>query len=289
MVWYGIVWYGMVWYMVWYKTSSVDMRSILHFFARGYQACQARPATSAKIFSAASAKKYQENFANIFQKISQTSFEKFQKHLSKNSRPTARFREIEFLERQRSQMNKREMTTTPDIENIVFSEPKTSGNFKKIGISNPNGKKIMIETEGCFSRGIQKSDRYDSYSMPLVLKNIDQTVKILREILQKYNEHLPEMNFDKCLYEKLERATTTIYPKLRYYGGKFNTSIYEGDKEVSPLQYLNVRCSARALICVESILLGDTTTLQIKVYEEEVTEKKEPERSPERRLLSKQC
>ena len=201
------------------------------------------------------------------------------------------------------------MTTTPDIENIDFSEPRTSGNFKKIGISNPNrkkirisnpngkkigisnpnGKKIMIETEGCFSWGIQKSDRYDSYFMPLVLKNSDQTVKILREILQKCKDHLPEMNFGKCLYEKPDRGTTTIYPKLRYYGGRFSTSTYEGDNEVSPLKYLNVRCSARAVICVESILLGDTTTLQIKVYEAEVSEKKEPERPHKRRLLSKQC
>ena len=101
--------------------------------------------------------------------------------------------------------------------------------------------------------------------MPLVLKNSHQTVKILREILQKCKDHLPEMNFGKCLYEKLERATTTIYSKLRYYAGRFSTSIYEGDTEVKPLKYLNVRCSARAVICVEGILLGDTTTLQIKV------------------------
>ena len=47
-----------------------------------------------------------------------------------------------------------------------------------------------------------------------------------------------------------------------------------------------MRCSARAVICVEGILLGDTTTLLIKVYEAEVAEKKEPERPPKRRLLS---
>ena len=145
----------------------------------------------------------------------------------------------------------------------------------------------MIETEGCFSWGIQKSNRYDSYSMPLVFKNSDQTVKTLKEILQKCRNHLPGKDFGKCLYEKLERATTTIYPKLRYYGGRFSTSIYEGDIEVSPLEYLRVRCSARAVISVEGILLGDTTTLLIKVYEAEVSEKKEPERPPKRRLLSK--
>ena len=134
---------------------------------------------------------------------------------------------------------------------------------------------------------MQKSDRYDSYSMPLVLKNSDQTVKTLREILQKCRDHLPGKDFGKCLYKKTERATTTIYPKLRYYGGRFSTGVYEGDTEVSPLKYLNVRCSARAVICVEGILLGDTTTLLIKVYETEVAEKKEPERPPKRRLLSK--
>ena len=110
--------------------------------------------------------------------------------------------------------------------------------------------------------------------MPLVFKNSDQTVKTLREILLKCKDHLPGVNFGKCLYEKPERATTTIYPKLRYYRGRFSTSIYEGDTEVSPLKYLNVRCSARAVICVEGILLGDTTTLLIKVYKAEVAEKK---------------
>ena len=148
---------------------------------------------------------------------------------------------------------------------------------------------VMIETEGCFSWGITKSDRYDSYSMPLVLNNGGQTIKILRQILQKCKDHLPEISFGKCLYEKPDRATTTIYPRLRYYGGRFTMSIYEGDTEVSPLKYLDVKCSARAVICVDSILLGDMTTLQIKVYEAEVAEKKEPERPPRRKLLSKQC
>ena len=177
------------------------------------------------------------------------------------------------------------MATTSDIGNIVFGEPKTSGKFKKICISNSDGKKIMIETEECFSWGVQKSDRYDSYSLPLVLENGDRTVKVLKKILSKCKDHLPGKDFGKCLYEKPERATTTIYPKLRYYGGRFSKSIYEGDTEVSPLKYLNVRCSARAVICVEGILLGDTTTLLIRLYEAEVAEKNLRDRL--RRLLSK--
>ena len=139
--------------------------------------------------------------------------------------------------------------TSSNIGNIVFSEPKTSGKFKKISITGLDGKKILIETGERFSCWIQKSDRYDSYSMPLVFKNDDQALRTLREILQRCKDHLPGEDFGKCLYEKPERATTTIYPKLRYYRGRFSTSIYEGDTEVSPLKYLDVRCSARAVIC----------------------------------------
>ena len=99
--------------------------------------------------------------------------------------------------------------------------------------------------------------------------------------------HLSGKDFGKCLYEKPERATTTIYPKLRYYRGRFSTSIYEGDTEVSPLKYLNVRCSVRAVICVKGILLGDTTTLLIRVYEAEVSKKEGSKKPSKKRLLSK--
>ena len=34
-----------------------------------------------------------------------------------------------------------------NIKNILFSEPKPSGNFKKITISDSDGKKILIEAE----------------------------------------------------------------------------------------------------------------------------------------------
>ena len=99
-----------------------------------------------------------------------------------------------------------------------------------------DGEKVMIETGKCFSWGIQKSDRYGSYSMPLVFKNEDQTVDTLKKILQKCEDHSSDRKFGKCLYEKPERKTTTVYPKLKYYGGRFNTSVYEGDTELNPLK-----------------------------------------------------
>ena len=42
------------------------------------------------------------------------------------------------------------------------------------------------------------------------------------------------------------------------------------DVEVSPLKYLNVRCNARAPICVKGMLIGDKINLQLKVREVEV-------------------
>ena len=114
----------------------------------------------------------------------------------------------------------------------------------------------------------------------MVFRNEDQSVDILKKILQKCEDHLSDKKFGKCLYEKPERKTTTIYPKLKYYNGRFNTG-------VSPLKYLNVKCDARAMIWVEGILLGDTTSLLIKVLEAEVSEKKEPEKLPKKRLLNK--
>ena len=55
-----------------------------------------------------------------------------------------------------------------------------------------------------------------------------------------------------------------------------NTDVYEENNKINPLEYLNKKCSARAMICVESILFGDKATLQIKIYEVEVSEEKNP-------------
>ena len=190
-------------------------------------------------------------------------------------------------------MESRRLTNLNDfnVEDMIFSEPKNTGNFKKIVISTKHSDgtsgKLITPVEECFSFGVQISDRYDTYSMPLVFKNGDQTVKVLGEILQKCKDHMSEENLGKCLYEKLERGTTTIYPELQYYNGVFNTKIFEKDVKVSPLKYLNVKCNVRAAICVECILVGNTISLQFKIYEAGVTpvEKERKRILPAKRLL----
>ena len=76
-----------------------------------------------------------------------------------------------------------------DVKDITFSEPKSSGKYEKIKISKSDGNKLIIETEECFSWGVQKSELYSSYSMPLVFKNGDQTVRVLEEIVQGCKDH----------------------------------------------------------------------------------------------------
>ena len=167
---------------------------------------------------------------------------------------------------------------------IVFSDPKQSGKYEKIVIKNTKENKVTFETENCFSWGVQKSDKYESYSSPMVFKSDSKTLKKLKEILQKCNKHSPPgTKFAKCLYEKEE--TTTIYPKIKCYKGHFNTRFFENDVEISPNAYLNAKCDVRAVIHVEGILLGNKTSLLLSVLEAEVSKPKEL--STKRRLLSK--
>ena len=64
---------------------------------------------------------------------------------------------------------------------IVFSDAKQSGKYEKIVIKNMKGEKVTIETENCFSWGVQKSDKYESYSLPMVFKNDSETLKKLKQ------------------------------------------------------------------------------------------------------------
>ena len=60
---------------------------------------------------------------------------------------------------------------------IVFSDAKQSENFEKIVIKDTKGNKVTFETKNCFSYGVQKSDKYESYSLPKVFKNDSETLK----------------------------------------------------------------------------------------------------------------
>ena len=48
-----------------------------------------------------------------------------------------------------------------DMTSVVkFSNTKQSGKYMKVDITTPDDKRLMVETEKCFSWGIQKSDKY---------------------------------------------------------------------------------------------------------------------------------
>ena len=178
-------------------------------------------------------------------------------------------------------------------KDITFSESKSTGKYEKITISKSDGKKLIIETEECFSWGVQKSENYITYSLPLVFRNGSQSVRVFNEILQRVKDHMSGSTkaFGKCLYANLERGTTTVHPKLDQYNGKFNTKFFERDDvEVSPLKYMNVRCSVRTAIWVDGLLIGEKTFLQLKLREVEVSPIAPPAPPPvekkKKRLLS---
>ena len=172
-----------------------------------------------------------------------------------------------------------------NVEDMIFPEQKNVGNFKKTMISTKHSDgtsgKLISPAEECFSLGVQKSDRYDSYSMPLVLKNDGNVVRGLKEIIQQCKQHVSEEGeFGNCLYER-NNGTSTVYSKLGNYQGEFSTKLFESGVEVDPLKYLNARCNVRAAVGVESILVGNSVSLQLKVYEAEI----KPLRKEYKRLL----
>ena len=118
--------------------------------------------------------------------------------------------------------------------------------------------------------GVQKNENYVTYSFPLVFKEDSQSVRVLNEILQRCKDHMSGNTkaFGMFLYANFERETTTVYSKLDYYKGNFNTKFYEkNDVEVSPLKYMNVKCNARTAICVEGLLIGKKIFLHLKLRE----------------------
>ena len=86
----------------------------------------------------------------------------------------------------------------------------------------------MIETVECFSRGVQKSDRYGSYSMPLVFKNEDRTVKVLTLQVKVYEAEVsekkePERPSKKRLLSKT-RHKSPVKEESHGYRGDFKNS-----------------------------------------------------------------
>ena len=129
-----------------------------------------------------------------------------------------------------------------DIKDLVFGE-LTNGefqdgkSFEKIPISvrRSDGSigPLIIVTEPCFSFGVQKDSKYDTYTLPLALCDRDEStpgqklfVKVIRDILSA-GDPKPK----SCLYG--DEGNPILYLRLEYDKryGEFTTRFYERDTQ----------------------------------------------------------
>ena len=170
-------------------------------------------------------------------------------------------------------------------KDLVFGKPKEGElrdgtSFKKIPISvlRSDGSvgPLIIVAETCFSFGIQRDDKYGTFTIPLVLYDKGGPTpkqklfaKTIREIISAC-EHRPK----SCLYGREE--SPIMYLKLGYDKERkeFETIFRErddmGDKEstksVKPEKYIGKYCLAKVAVKVDSVFVANTTTLQIKAH-----------------------
>ncbi len=170
-------------------------------------------------------------------------------------------------------------------KDLVFGESKKGElrdgtSFEKIPISvrRPDGftGPLIIVTETCFSFGIQRDTKYDTFTIPLVLHDKDEPthkqklfVKTIRDILS-----VCEPKPKSCLYGSEENPI--MYLKLDYDKrcGVFDTKFCERDtmenkdstKKIKPEKYVGKYCLAKVAVRIDSVFVANTTTLQIRAH-----------------------
>ncbi|AOC55157.1 early iridovirus protein [Lymphocystis disease virus 3] len=186
-----------------------------------------------------------------------------------------------------------------DKKRIHFEKPKSNKyNGHRINVRYKEDdviNKCCFRTPILFSWGLQSYDKKEdettvNYSFPLVLYNADcgptereaKFIEILREILTECKNHLKQQTVKEVvnkrqletltndmtiMYENPPRAPT-LYPKIIYSGKtkQFVTFFYKRcggiDRRIDPFYG---RCRVIADIIIESIYIGTTVSLQLKI------------------------
>ena len=181
-------------------------------------------------------------------------------------------------------------------EDLVFGEPKDElrdgTNFQKIPISvcRPDGSvgPLIIVLETCFSFGIQRDDKYETYTIPLVLYDKEKPTRAQKLFVKTIKDILSacEQRPKSCLYGRDD--SPIMYLKLDYkkerdkFVTKFNERKDMNDKssthEISPKKYVGKYCLAKVAVRVDSVFVANTTTLQIKAHTVILSETKRKER-----------
>ncbi|QHR78501.1 early iridovirus protein [Lymphocystis disease virus 4] len=182
---------------------------------------------------------------------------------------------------------------------MCFESPKTNKyNGHRINVrykENDTVTKCRLRTPILFSWGLQSYDKTEeeamvNYSFPLVLYNMEngptkretKFIEVLQEILSECKRHLKQKSIKdiinkrqlealiedmSIMYENPPKAPT-LYPKIIYSGKtkQFVTFFFKRcnglDRRIDPIYG---RCRVIADIIVESIYIGNTISLQLKI------------------------
>jgi len=208
----------------------------------------------------------------------------------------------------------------PQVGSIPDSKPAIS--FRRINIStiNDNGTvgELIFPTENLYSFGVSENTSLDTgkingYVMPLCLwsrdsptpnerawtDTFDRIVERCKDHLIEHKDEIEQYDLERVLLKKLnplywkkdkgkvvEGTGPTLYAKLLISKkqDKIISMFYNTEgAPINPLELLGKHCNARAAIKIESIFIGTKISLQVKLYECEVT----PKESGMRRLLTR--
>ena len=170
-----------------------------------------------------------------------------------------------------------------DINDLVFGELsegelRDGTNFKKIPISvkRPDGSvgPLIMVSETCFSSGVQKDSKYNTYTIPLMLCDRDEPtheqklfVKAIRDIISACD---PKPK--SCFYGNEDNPILYLKIDFDKRCGEFTTKFYErktmedkkSTKEIKPEKYIGKYCLAKVAMRIDSVFVVNSATLQIK-------------------------
>lgn len=197
-----------------------------------------------------------------------------------------------------------------NTNNLIFSEKIPGGGgdvkFERIFIStvNPDGTTgdLIVSTPECNSGGLKENfdkatKELTSYSYSIYLHDRPPTQEQL-DWVSSYNKikdaikaHLVEKADIMIADEPLEKSDLkrfgkmyqkadsnygpSMYPKVLWYkdSNRFETSFFNVDTKeiINPLELLGARCRGQVALHIASVFIGTTISLQVKVYEANIS------------------
>ena len=170
-----------------------------------------------------------------------------------------------------------------DINDLVFGELsegelRDGTNFKKTPISVKRldesvGPLIMV-SETCFSFGVQKDSKYESFTIPLMLCDRDEPTREQKLFVKAIRDIISACNPKSCFYGNEDNPILYLKIDFDMRCGEFTTKCYErktmedkkSTKEIKPEKYIGKYCLAKVAMRIDSIFVVNSATLQIKAH-----------------------